>query len=134
MTPRLSSYWLHFVTSTSYPLAVQLVSSMKMEVVANDTRLQTLLNIKPYTYVEAIEMAFIKIEQNSVMSSWKDSMVSGSLPKDLKKYIQVPKYGILKDEKKLEGIDQNKRSIRFGKLVAIKGGIMPIGFGSYADI
>ena len=105
MTPRLSSYWLHFVTSTSYPLAVQLVSSMKMEVVAKDTRLQTLLNIKPYTYVEAIEMAFIKIEQNSVMSSWKDSMVSGSLPKDLKKYIQVPKYGILKDEKKLEGID-----------------------------
>ncbi len=81
---------------------------MKMEVVANDTRLQTLLNIKPYTYVEAIEMAFIKIEQNSVMSSWKDSMVSGSLPKDLKKYIQVPKYGILKDEKKLEGIDSEQ--------------------------
>jgi uncharacterized protein YbjT (DUF2867 family) len=25
MTPRLSSYWLYFVTSTSYPLAVSLV-------------------------------------------------------------------------------------------------------------
>ena len=28
MTPRLSSYWLYFVTSTSYPLAVNLVKSM----------------------------------------------------------------------------------------------------------
>ena len=30
MTPRLSSYWLYFVTSTSYNLAVNLVNSMKV--------------------------------------------------------------------------------------------------------
>ncbi|RYY54406.1 MAG: NAD-dependent epimerase/dehydratase family protein, partial [Chitinophagaceae bacterium] len=29
MTPKLSSYWLYFVTSTSYPLAKNLVDSMK---------------------------------------------------------------------------------------------------------
>lgn len=102
MTPKLSSYWLYFVTSTSYKLAVNLVDSMKMEVVAKDNRLQKILNIKPHTYVEAIEMAFIKIEQNMVLSSWKDSMASGRFNKNLKKYIQVPKYGILKDEKKLK--------------------------------
>lgn len=33
MTPRLSSYWLYFVTSTTYPLAVNLVNSMKVDVV-----------------------------------------------------------------------------------------------------
>ena len=33
MTPKLSSYWLYFVTSTSYHLAVNLVDSMKNEVV-----------------------------------------------------------------------------------------------------
>jgi len=32
MTPKLSSYWLYFVTSTSYKLAINLVDSMKMEV------------------------------------------------------------------------------------------------------
>ena len=32
MTPKLSSYWLYFVTSTSYKLAMNLVDSMKMEV------------------------------------------------------------------------------------------------------
>lgn len=100
MTPKLSSYWLYFVTSTSYKLALNLVDSMKVEVVANDNRLEQLLNIKTHTYAEAIDMAFKKIEQNLVVSSWKDSMVSGRFTKDLEKYIQVPKYGVLKDEQK----------------------------------
>ena len=98
MTPKLSSYWLYFVTSTSYKLAVNLVDSMKMEVVARDNRLQELLGIKTHTYEEAIEMAFKKIEQNLVISSWKDSLVSGRIKENLKKYIQVPKYGVLQDK------------------------------------
>ncbi|NNE02887.1 MAG: SDR family oxidoreductase [Eudoraea sp.] len=101
MTPKLSSYWLYFVTSTSYKLAMNLVDSMKMEVVAKDNRLQQLLGIKTHTYKEAIDMAFKKIEQNLVVSSWKDSMVSGRFQKNLEKYIQVPKYGVLKDVKKV---------------------------------
>lgn len=100
MTPKLSSYWLYFVTSTSYKLALNLVDSMKVEVVANDNRLAQLLNIKTHTYAEAIDMAFEKIEQNLVVSSWKDSMVSGRFTRDLEKYIQVPKYGVLKDAQK----------------------------------
>ncbi len=99
MTPRLSSYWLYFVTSTSYKLAVNLVNSMKMEVIAKDKRLQQILGITPHTYVEAIEMAFIKIDQNMVVSSWKDSMVSGRFKKSLHRYVQVPRHGCLKDEK-----------------------------------
>ena len=102
MTPKLSSYWLYFVTSTSYKLALNLVDSMKIEVIAKDKRLQELLNLKPHTYKEAIDLAFKKIEQNLVVSSWKDSMVSGRFKKNLEKYIQVPKYGVLKDEKKVK--------------------------------
>jgi uncharacterized protein YbjT (DUF2867 family) len=102
MTPKLSSYWLYFVTSTSYKLAVNLVDSMKMEVVARDNRLQKILGIETHTYKEAIDMAFKKIEQNLVISSWKDSMVSGRFQRNLEKYIQVPKYGVLKDEKKIK--------------------------------
>ena len=100
MTPKLSSYWLYFVTSTSYKLAMNLVDSMKMEVVAKDHRLEELLGIKTHSYTEAIERAFLKIAQNHVISSWKDSIVSGRIKQDLKKYIQVPKYGVLRDEQK----------------------------------
>ena len=99
MTPRLSSYWLYFVTSTSYPLAVNLVKSMKSEVLVKSDKLHEILNVNLYTYDEAIKMAFIKIEQNSVISSWKDSLVSGLINNELKHYIQVPKFGILQDKK-----------------------------------
>lgn len=102
MTPKLSSYWLYFVTSTSYKLALNLVDSMKIEVVAKDNELEQLLGMKTHTYEEAIDMAFKKIEQNLVVSSWKDSMISGRLNKNLGKFIQVPKYGVLKDEKNLK--------------------------------
>ncbi|MDO6517642.1 SDR family oxidoreductase [Zobellia uliginosa] len=111
MTPKLSSYWLYFVTSTSYKLALNLVDSMKIEVIAKDKRLQELLHIKPHTYKEAIDLAFKKIEQNLVVSSWKDSMVSGRFKKNLGKYIQVPKYGVLKDEKKIK-VDDPEQVLR----------------------
>ena len=74
---------------------------MKMEVVAKDHRLQELLKYTTHSYEEAIAMAFKKIAQNSVISSWKDSMVSGRFKENLAQYIQVPKYGILTDKKKI---------------------------------
>lgn len=111
MTPKLSSYWLYFVTSTSYKLALNLVDSMKVEVIARDTRLQEILGITPHTYREAIKMAFKKIEQNLVVSSWKDSMVSGRFKRNLEKYIQVPKFGVLKDEQKLK-VDDPEQVLR----------------------
>jgi uncharacterized protein YbjT (DUF2867 family) len=99
MTPKLSSYWLFFVTSTSYKLACNLVDSMKMEVVCRDNRLQRMLGVKPISYTEAIKLAFLKIEQNLVISSWKDSLISGRFQQDLTEFIQVPNFGCLKDHK-----------------------------------
>ncbi|WP_026978379.1 SDR family oxidoreductase [Flavobacterium tegetincola] len=102
MSPKLSSYWLYFVTSTSYKLAVNLVDSMSMEVVCRDQRLQKeILGLTPISYVESINLAFKKIEQNLVISSWKDSLSSSYFGTDLKGYIEVPKYGCLKDEKSM---------------------------------
>ena len=121
MTPRLSSYWLHFVTSTSYPLAVSLVDSMNMEVIAKDQRLQKLLKIRLYTYDEAIQMAFRRIAQNSVVSSWKDSMVSGRLNKKLNDYIQVPRFGVLKDAQRLDNIDPESTFTALWKIGGSQG-------------
>lgn len=108
MTPKLSSYWLYFVTSTSYKLASNLVESMKMEVVAKDKRLQHILGIQPISYVDAIKLAFVKIEQNLVISSWKDSLSSSGKHKDLQGYIQVPVFGCVKDKKSIAVMDVEK--------------------------
>lgn len=97
MTPRLSSYWLYFVTSTSYKLAVNLVHSMKVEVVAKDNRLEKLLHVQPISYKEAVKLAFLKIDQNNVVSSWKDSLVSSFRNQSLLEYINVPTDGCFTD-------------------------------------
>ncbi len=100
MTPRLSSYWLYFVTSTSYKLATSLVDSMKVEVVASDSDILKILNIKPLSYQESIKRAFRRIEQNAIVSSWKDSTVSGRLDYRISEYIKVPEYGCFKDTRR----------------------------------
>ncbi len=99
MTPRLSSYWLYFVTSTSYKLARSLVDSMKVEVICRDTRLSTMLDIQPISYKEAIVRAFKKIKDNSIVSSWKDSYASSGITFNISEFINVPEYGSFKDER-----------------------------------
>lgn len=105
MTPRLSSYWLYFVTSTSYKLAVNLVNGMKIEVVARDNTLEKMLNIYPVSYREAVELALQKILRNDVVSSWKDSLSSSYEDNSLLEHIHVPEFGIYNDirEKEITG-------------------------------
>jgi len=102
MTPRLSSYWLYFVTSTSYMLAINLVNSMKVEVVAKDNELEKMLGIKPISYKEAVQLAFQKIEQNNVVSSWKDSLISSYVDNSLLEHINVPTNGCYVDKREKE--------------------------------
>lgn len=100
MTPKLSSYWLYFVTSTSYPLARNLVDSMKVDVVAQENDLHKQLGIELIDYKKAIQIAFDKIEQNLVLSSWKDTLGGKQFSKKLSQYIQIPEFGCFTDIKK----------------------------------
>jgi uncharacterized protein YbjT (DUF2867 family) len=97
MTPRLSSYWLYFVTSTSYRLATSLVESMNVEVVCRNNKINQILDIHPEEYVKTIERAFAKIESNEIVSSWKDSQISGVMKINISDFIDVPDYGCFKD-------------------------------------
>jgi uncharacterized protein YbjT (DUF2867 family) len=108
MTPKLSCYWLFFVTSISYSLASNLVNSMKVEVVCKDNDLEKLLGITPISYNRSIELAFDKIEQHQVLSSWKDALTSHNLEKGLSHFIEVPVYGCYKDIKKRKVKDAEK--------------------------
>lgn len=69
MTPKLSSYWLYFVTSTSYKLATSLVNSMGIEIIGEKSHINSILKVDPMSYKKAVQLAFIKIEQNSIISS-----------------------------------------------------------------
>jgi uncharacterized protein YbjT (DUF2867 family) len=118
MTPRLSSYWLYFVTSTSYKLATHLVDSMKVEVVCKPNSLAEALGINLIDYRKAISMAFDKIEQNEVVSSWKDALTSNILDKGIAQHIEVPANGCFKDVRRLK---LNKPDVALNRIWKIGG-------------
>lgn len=111
MTPKLSSYWLYFVTSTSYALAVNLVDSMKVNVVCRPNDLAAELGIELLSYTKSVELAFTKIEQKMVLSSWKDAYVSSNSSIDINKYIQMPTHGCFKDIKWREIPEENEQVV-----------------------
>ena len=100
LTPKLSSYWLYFVTSTSFQLAAALVDSMKVEVIGRPSNINKVIGIEPMDYKTAVDLAFQKIEQNAVISSWKDAVSSGRFKDQLSKHIELPQFGCYTDVKK----------------------------------
>jgi uncharacterized protein YbjT (DUF2867 family) len=101
MTPRLSSYWLYFVTSVSYTLAVNLVNSMKTEVICSENTITSIIDIPLISYREALKLAFDKIEQNDIVSSWKDAFSSGVISIRLSEHIAIPERGCFIDRRSI---------------------------------
>lgn len=106
MTPRLSSYWLFFVTSTSYKLAFNLVNSMKVEVICRENDLHEKLNIRLIPYEEAVRLAFLRINNQEVYSSWTDALSSPALEHGISTVIEMPTFGCFIDQKKAKIKDE----------------------------
>ena len=118
MTPKISSYWLYFVTATSFALAKNLVNSMKIEVICRPNNLMKMLGIKLIDYDTSIQLAFEKIEQSQVTSSWKDAQTSGILSGGISKYIEVPVNGCYTD---VRSKDVSKNKTALGRIWSIGG-------------
>jgi len=110
LSPKLSSLWLYFVTSTSYSLARTLVASMKNEVICNDTRIQQVVPIKILRYQEALQLAFDKINQKDIVSSWKDAISQDTMQNNFLDNRLVPEHGVLID-KRIIGFERNKSEV-----------------------
>jgi len=118
MTPKISSYWLYFVTATSYSLAKNLVNSMKIEVICRPNNLAKLLGIQLMDYDTSIKLAFDKIEQNQVLSSWRDAQTSNIFSEGFSKFFEVPSNGCFKDIRTIKVEDS---IVSLNKIWAIGG-------------
>ena len=105
--PGLSAYWLFLTTSANITIARQLVHSMKNDVVCKESSIHDIIPQELIPYHEAINMAFARIEQNMVVSSWTDSASSSLSRLEVNQYIEVPVNGCYKDRKWTE-IDRDK--------------------------
>jgi hypothetical protein len=72
---------------------------MKINVVGRPNDLAKLLGIILIPYKEAVSMAFDRIENNKVLSSWKDAFVASGAMQEMMAEVQVPDYGCFKDQK-----------------------------------
>ena len=99
LTPRLSSYWLVFITSVRFSLCSYLVESMKYHSFCHDKRIDQVLPHRCLTFEESLKRAFLKISQNEVISTWMDAWLIDEKNPDIRKFIEIPKEGCLKDVK-----------------------------------
>lgn len=99
-TPRLSSYWLVLITSVRFSICAHLIESMKQ-----NTRkwwgraIDKVLPHECLTFEQALSLAFQRIQQNEVVSTWMDSWDLKNVNADIQKFVEVPQEGCLKDIK-----------------------------------
>ena len=98
LTPRLSSWWLYLVTSTTFSLAQSLVESLKNDTVCDPAHsIGQVIPHQPMSYRAALALAFQRIEQNEVVSSWSDAVSSGTMRQNYMDAIQIPRNGMFFD-------------------------------------
>ena len=75
LTPRLSSYWVHWTTPIPASIAAPLIEGLRNEVVVRDDTAQRLFpQIRPIAFEEAVRLALRNVEEGSVETRWSDAL------------------------------------------------------------
>jgi uncharacterized protein YbjT (DUF2867 family) len=75
LTPRLSSYWIHLVTPVPASLARPLTEGLRIPVVCQDNRIQSIIPQTLLSCREAIRLALEKVKQQRIDTCWTDAGV-----------------------------------------------------------
>ena len=77
LSPRLSSYWVHWVTPIPAPIARPLIEGLRNEVVVHSPLARTLFpDIALLDYRTAVALALDRLHSGEVETSWSDALVS----------------------------------------------------------
>lgn len=96
LTPRLSSYWLYFVTSVNYSLASSLVDSVKNQAICSEN---TIRNVIPHVCLKFDDSLAKTLDTNTLIASWKDTFISQDLELLLPQLKKIPQNGCLIDQR-----------------------------------
>lgn len=73
-SPKLSSYWLTFMTPVPYSVASALIEGLKSEVLKkNDNSAKLFPTIYPMKYDDAVKAAVEEIKHTQILSRWSDA-------------------------------------------------------------
>lgn len=73
LTPRLSSYWIHFITPVPASIARPLVEGLRNQVICQDNRIQQIIPQELLSCREAIARAIKLVLDNQVVTYWTDA-------------------------------------------------------------
>ena len=74
LTPRLSSYWVHWMTPIPSGITRALVEGLRNDVVVTDDRARTLFpGIKPLNYASALDRVIQDLDSGLIDTSWSDA-------------------------------------------------------------
>lgn len=77
LTPRLSSYWVHWTTPIPSDIARPLIEGLHNEVIVRDSRARELFpDIHPTDYETAVRNALDHLQASDVETTWSDALVS----------------------------------------------------------
>ena len=77
LTPRLSSYWVHFVTPIPASIARPLVDGLRNEIVVRDDQARRLFpGIHLLDYRSAVTVALGKLDACTIETTWTDALTS----------------------------------------------------------
>lgn len=74
LTPRLSSYWISFVTPIPSSIARPLVEGLRNEVVVHDPEPAEAFDIEPTPFDSAVQRAIDRRDRHDVETTWFDSL------------------------------------------------------------
>jgi uncharacterized protein YbjT (DUF2867 family) len=79
LTPRLSSYWVHWVTPLHANIAKPLIDGLRNEVVVRDQTAKRLFpEVKLIDYHSSVERALAKLNPDRIESTWSDSLATSN--------------------------------------------------------
>jgi uncharacterized protein YbjT (DUF2867 family) len=77
LTPRLSSFWVHWITPVPADIARPLIEGLRYDLVVRDDLAQRLFpEIQPISYEAAVKLALKRTEEGRIETIWSDAIAS----------------------------------------------------------
>tara|TARA_Y100000814_G_scaffold288735_1_gene260641 strand:+ start:614 stop:2089 length:1476 start_codon:yes stop_codon:yes gene_type:complete len=115
LTPKLSSYWIHWTTPVSAKMTRPLVEGLKNESIVHDKKAQQYFpQISLINYDDAVKLALSNLDDQDIETSWSDSLSSSNGQDDPIESISLQNDNIV-DYNEISGMLQDKKIITIEK-------------------
>lgn len=105
LTPKISSFWLVFITSVRFSICYYLVESIKTSSICTHNDIQTIIPHKPLTVATALKQALEEDAESTWMDSWEQEAYITS-------YTKVPRQGCFQDIQRYAITDSKEQAIQ----------------------